>query len=196
MAMIPKNYFNAVVAIGSKSGTTTQWFGTGFIVGKNAGGSKYRIFLVTCGHVLDGQSEVILRFNNDKTGGIDDVSLHLYDDKDKPLFSFHDGYTYTDKKIDIAAIQINPNYLKKHDITYGFFALDKNALTLKQMRDTGVEEGTLVYSLGFPLRLVCNSKTMPICRMGCIARATKEQVEEKIVYFWICKISPEDQVVQ
>lgn len=37
------------------------------------------------------------------------------------------------------------------------------------MKITGVEEGNLVYALGFPMRLV-NDIRAPICRLGCISR--------------------------
>ena len=38
------------------------------------------------------------------------------------------------------------------------------------MKDTGVDEGSLVYALGFPMNLVDNSVKAPICRLGCISR--------------------------
>ena len=49
---------------------------------------------------------------------------------------------------------------------------------MSQMQDTGVEEGTIIYSLGFPMGLVNAHDKMPICRMGCVARATKSQVAD------------------
>lgn len=39
------------------------------------------------------------------------------------------------------------------------------------MQNTGVNEGSLVYALGFPMDLVAPIK-VPICRLGCISRVT------------------------
>ena len=39
------------------------------------------------------------------------------------------------------------------------------------MQNTGVNEGSLVYALGFPMDLVDPIK-VPICRLGCISRVT------------------------
>ena len=70
---------------------------------------------------------------------------------------------------DILTFQIRPETLLNDKSIWGAFDLEDHALTLEQMKETGVEEGSLVYALGFPMNLVEDIKT-PICRLGCISR--------------------------
>lgn len=55
-----------------------------------------------------------------------------------------------------------------------FFQLDDQALGKASMKQTGVEEGSLVYSLGFPVSLandlVDSINKAPVCRLGCVSR--------------------------
>ena len=71
---------------------------------------------------------------------------------------------------DIVAIQISPFFLKEHNLEYGWFALDKHSLELDQMNATDVVEGSIVYSLGFPINMIGTNRKTPICRIGCISR--------------------------
>ena len=48
--------------------------------------------------------------------------------------------------------------------------IDDHAITLQKMKETGVDEGSLVYALGFPMNLMNDSVKTPICRLGCISR--------------------------
>ena len=57
-----------------------------------------------------------------------------------------------------------------NNLSLNFFDLDDHSLALNQMKSTGVDEGSLVYALGFPMNLVNDSVKAPICRLGCIAR--------------------------
>ncbi len=67
---------------------------------------------------------------------------------------------------------------------WGAFDLEDHALVLEQMRATGVEEGSFVYALGFPMNLVDSIK-VPICRLGCIARVTDAFCSKKErQYIW------------
>ena len=68
--------------------------------------------------------------------------------------------------------------MERH-LEIGYFNLNSDLLSLEQMRDTGITEGTFIYSLGFPMGLVNSTEKMPICRMGCIARATKAQIIDR-----------------
>ena len=74
-------------------------------------------------------------------------------------------------KTDVIAVQILPKKLINDKSIWGSFDLTENALTLQEMQSTGVEEGSLVYALGFPMNLVDPIK-VPICRLGCISRVT------------------------
>lgn len=83
-----------------------------------------------------------------------------------PMFSAHPH-----DKTDIIALQILPQTLINDKSIWGAFDLADHALTLDQMQNTGVNEGSLVYALGFPMDLVDPIK-VPICRLGCISRVT------------------------
>lgn len=58
------------------------------------------------------------------------------------------------------------------------FDIDSNSFSSVELRDNGVDEGSLVYMLGYPMGLVNVNSELPICRMGCIARISEEQIAE------------------
>ena len=167
MAIIPSFFMNAVVALGVElPDHSKHWIGTGFIVGRkerdNPSISTY--YIVTNKHVIKNQSSICVRFNSAGTSFVKDYGIDLFDKTGVPLYSAHehDG-------TDIVAIQIAPQVLINDKSIWGSFDLEDHALTLEQMQTTGVAEGTLVYSLGFPMNIVDNIKA-PICRLGCISR--------------------------
>ena len=167
MAIIPQFFMNAVVALGIElPNNNKHWIGTGFIVGRK---EKYNptlstYYIVTNKHVVDGQSMILVRFNTKEENFVKDYKINLMDKNNKPVYSIHPN-----KDTDVAAIQIIPKTLINDKSIWGSFDMDDHALTLGQMKITGVEEGTLVYALGFPMNLVDVIKA-PICRLGCISR--------------------------
>ena len=169
MAIIPDFFLNAVVALGIDGGDGKKhWIGTGFIVGRkeidNPNLSTY--YIITNKHVIEQQKYVYVRFNS--LGGelVKDYRISLYDNMGVPMFSAHPH-----DKTDIIALQILPQTLINDKSIWGAFDLADHALTLEQMQNTGVNEGSLVYALGFPMDLVAPIK-VPICRLGCISRVT------------------------
>lgn len=166
MAIIPSSFLDAVVAIGVAVPEGKKWIGTGFIVGrKEADDPTFSThYLVTNKHVVEQQQQVYVRFNS--LGGqlVKDYIIDLYDNNGNPLFSAHPH-----KEADVIAIQLYPQTLINDKSIWGSFDLDDHALTLEQMQKTGVDEGSLIYALGFPMNLVDEIKT-PICRLGCISR--------------------------
>ena len=169
MAIIPDFFLNAVVALGIDGGDGKKhWIGTGFIVGRkeidNPNLSTY--YIITNKHVIEQQKYVYVRFNS--LGGelVKDYRISLYDNMGVPMFSAHPH-----DKTDIIALQILPQTLINDKSIWGAFDLADHALTLDQMQNTGVNEGSLVYALGFPMDLVDPIK-VPICRLGCISRVT------------------------
>jgi len=167
MAIIPESFMNAVVALGvDTSENKKHWIGTGFIVARKdlnlPSFSTY--YIVTNKHVIQGQSKIYVRFNSFGESFIKDYPINLYDDKGNPMYSSHPNVGS-----DILTFQIRPETLLNDKSIWGAFDLEDHALTLEQMKETGVEEGSLVYALGFPMNLVENIKT-PICRLGCISR--------------------------
>ena len=168
MAIIPPFFMDAVVALGvEKSDGTKHWIGTGFLVGRKEADnpSKFTIYVITNKHVVKNQRMLYVRFSNDSTVGVTDLPMKLLDKDGTVHFSAHPSL-----EVDVVAIQIIPKVIVDKDLSLSYFQLDSHALTLSQMQSTGVDEGSLVYALGFPMNLVSDSVKAPICRLGCISR--------------------------
>lgn len=71
----------------------------------------------------------------------------------------------------------NQLYIDNHKNDFFAFDIDNDALDSEQLRKFDVDEGSLIYMLGYPMGLVNMSSSTPICRLGCIARMDKEQIE-------------------
>ena len=167
MSIIPDFFMNAVVALGiDVPNNNKHWIGTGFIVARkdNNNPTTSTYYIVTNKHVVRGQSKIYVRFNSLGESFVKDYPINLFDANGAPMYSSHPN-----PDSDIVTFQIRPQTLLNDKSIWGAFDLDDHALTLEQMKDTGVEEGSLVYALGFPMNLVDNIKT-PICRLGCISR--------------------------
>lgn len=176
MSIIPNFYLNAVVALGVDGANGEKhWIGTGFIVGRkeidNPKLSTY--YIITNKHVVKTPKYVYVRFNSLGDTLVKDYRIDLYDKAGAPMFSAHPN-----DKTDVIALQISPKTLINDKSIWGAFDLDDHALTLEQMQSTGVEEGHLIYALGFPMDLVDPIK-VPICRLGCISRVTDAFILKK-----------------
>ena len=169
MAIIPSSFLNAVVAIGvDRTSGEKAWIGTGFIVGRKEqeDPSFSTHYIVTNKHVIEGTKYILVRFNSLGDEMVKDYRIDLYDKNGEAIYSAHPH-----DKTDVIAVQILPKKLINDKSIWGSFDLTENALTLQEMQSTGVEEGSLVYALGFPMNLVDPIK-VPICRLGCISRVT------------------------
>lgn len=169
MAIIPDFFLNAVVAIGvDQSKDEKHWIGTGFIVGRKETDNPTLSthYIVTNKHVIKNQKYVYVRFNSLGGSLVKDYRIDLYDEDGKQLFTPHPH-----EKTDVIALQILPQTLINDKSIWGSFDLEDHALTLDKMKTTGVQEGSLVYALGFPMDLVDPIK-VPICRLGCISRVS------------------------
>lgn len=167
MAIIPPLFMNAAVSIGLKYPNKDDvWIGTGFIVGRkekdNPRLSTY--YIITNKHVVKGEKKIFVRFNATEGDFIKDYPISLLDKDGNPVYSAHPN-----DDTDVVAIQIVPKTLVSDKTIWGSFDLEDHALTLSQMQTTGVIEGSLVYTIGFPMNLVDDIKA-PICRLGCISR--------------------------
>lgn len=179
MAIIPQFFMNAVVALGTNSINGEKcWIGTGFIVGRketnNPMSSTY--YIIPNKHVVYQQHFFYVRFNSLEGTFVKDYRIELYDNFGMPMFSSHPN-----EKTDIVAIQISPQALVNDKSIWSAFDLSDHALTLEQMENTGVNEGSLVYALGFPMNLV-DAIIFPICRLGCIARIADSSSLRDIVF--------------
>ena len=165
MAIIPKFFFDAVVAIGTKDTDDIKWIGTGFLVGRKASNDdSYTLYLITNYHIVENKSDIYVRFNHQDREHCTDYNIPLKNST-SVLFSKHNT-------ADIIAIQVPTLLLNLNKSEYSWFSLDKHALDLNQMKNTDVAEGNLVYSLGFPINMIGKNKNSPICRLGCISRIT------------------------
>lgn len=176
MSIIPNFYLNAVVALGIDGvDGEKHWIGTGFIVGRKetSDPNLSTYYIITNKHVVKTPQYVYVRFNALGDTLVKDYRIDLYDKAGAPMFSAHPN-----DKTDVIALQISPKTLIDDKSIWGAFDLDDHALTLEQMQSTGVEEGHLIYALGFPMDLVDPIK-VPICRLGCISRVTDAFILKK-----------------
>ena len=103
-----------------------------------------------------------------------EANADLFDNSNNPLFTQHPN-----SLIDIAVLPLSGEYITNNNLEFPAFDIDKNALTSKELRDNGVEEGSTIYMLGFPMGLVPKLSSHPICRLGCIARISEDQIQEQ-----------------
>lgn len=176
MAIIPSFFMDAVVALGIElPDNKKHWIGTGFIVGrKEKDNPKLSThYIITNKHVVEGKNTIFVRFNAMEGDFVKDYPIDLFDKDGNPIYSSHPN-EYTD----IIALQIMPQTLIKDKSIWSSFDLEDHALTLSQMQSTGVEEGSFVYALGFPMNLVDAIKA-PICRLGCVSRVMDAFIRQK-----------------
>lgn len=175
MAIIPKFYFDAVVSIGIRDNNAViKWIGTGFfIIRKIDEEGNARPFLVTNKHVVEKQKSIVIRMKDRNDDTLRTINLSL-EENEKALVFFHES-----KDIDIAVIPVNGYVIVENHLEFFAFDIDEHAMTSTELRLQGAEEGTLIHMLGFPLGLVNKDSGQPLCRLGCIARISKTQIEEE-----------------
>ena len=178
MAVIPQFFMDAVVSLGILLPTGNKvWIGTGFLVGRKESNNpdSSTVFIITNKHVVENQKYLLVRFNFTEINGVKDLKLPLVDENNKPIFSAH-----TNSNVDVVTIMINPNYIISNHLKLSFFILGDHSITLDEMKNTGVSEGSLVYALGFPMNLVHDVVKAPICRLGCISRIADAFINPKM----------------
>ena len=178
MAIIPQFYKNAVVSIGVKNqNSDIAWIGTGFFVTRAIDENNVRPFLVTNRHVFLGKSTIVIRMKEKDTENLKefDVSIVRSDGSyEIPIYVLH-----TQDDIDIAVLPLDASFIVENHLECPTFDIDSNAMTSSELRENGFDEGSLIFMLGYTMGLVNQSSSLPICRLGCIARISKEQIQEK-----------------
>lgn len=173
MAIIPEVYLNAATSVGIHTENTIKWIGSGFFavrtVDANGGASP---FFITNKHVLEGNDTIVLRLNRKENRGVSEIDAHLKSGVDNLYF------VHPDNDVDIAVLPLRGDFITKEELDYSAFDIDNNAMDSASLRDAGVDEGALVHMLGFPMGLVNSSSTLPICRLGCVARLSDAQIAE------------------
>lgn len=178
MAIIPSFFLEAVVALGIElPNNQKHWIGTGFLASRKEqhDPNTLTVYIITNKHVLINQHQLYVRFNNYNAIGVKDISLSLIDKNGIKNYSEHPN-----PNVDIVAIQIVPHVILDNHLNLSAFNLDDHSLTLDQMKNTGVCEGSMVYALGFPMNLVGNSVKAPLCRLGCISRVADAFVNPQV----------------
>lgn len=175
MAIIPEFYKNAVVSIGVRQvGSSVRWIGTGFFLGKPVDDKGNVIpFLVTNKHVFRNQRNILIKMREQGTDNLKEIDAPLLNDDGSERFLMH-----SDQNIDIAVLPINTSYIISNHLEFAVFDIDSHAMSSNELRDNGVAEGSIVYMLGYTLGLVNKLSSVPITRMGCIARMSLEQIKE------------------
>lgn len=175
MAIIPQFYKNAVVSIGIKNqNNPTVWIGTGFFMTRAADDQGHvHPFLITNKHVFQGKGSIVIRMKEQGTENLKEIDVPIVENG-KELYILH---PQTD--IDIAVLPLNGSFITAHHLEFPAFDIDANAMTSSELRDSGVEEGSLIYMLGYTMGLVNQSSSLPICRLGCIARISEAQIKEQ-----------------
>lgn len=165
MAIIPQFFIDAVVSIGIQTKISTTWIGTGFLATRKIDSEGNAIpMLITNRHVVENQSMIILRFTDRTDGSLKEVPASLIENE-KPLYK-----THPDSNVDIAVLQLNAGFITENNFDFPAFDIDEHAMSSSDLRSKGVDEGSLVYMLGYPMGLVNVSSKLPICRLGCVAR--------------------------
>ncbi|MDE5553526.1 MAG: serine protease [Malacoplasma sp.] len=174
MAMIPKPFINSVVSIGIEGEKGTSWIGTGFLVGKKDPKSDgFYPYLVTNTHIVKGNNNIKVRFIDKNTNYLKEYTIKLVENGETFFTSHYDS------KIDISVIFLSADAFR-HSITqFGFFDIDAHSYTSSEFIENGGDEGSSIFMLGYPMGLISKLSNSPICRMGCIARFDKKEIEEE-----------------
>ena len=116
-------------------------------------------------HVFEGKASVVIRMRETQNNALVLLDVTLSDCRVHPF-------------ADIAAVMLSGTTITNRHLNFFSFDIDENAFNSFELRDNGVDKGSLVYMLGFPMGLVNVNSELPICRMGCIARISEEQISE------------------
>lgn len=174
MSLIPQIYLDAVVSIGVRNTNgDINWIGTGFFIIRAIDINKGMPFLISNRHVFKDKQSIVIRMKEKKSNTLNECDASLYNKDGLPLYKLH-----SNPNIDIAILPLSPEYINSHNLEFPSFNIDSLAMRSDELRQAGVDAGSLVYMLGFPLGLVNIESGLPICRLGCIARISETQINE------------------
>ena len=170
MALLSPFFLDTVVAIGSgPDAEHRQSTGTGFIFGllkeTTSNERRYQLFLVTNRHVFEGNQRIYIKFNSAVGADSRDYETPLRSRNGKKSWVGH-----PDPLVDVAALVLNPNFLKSEARRFEYIQSDQQVLYKKMLIDRGITEGDRVFVLGFPMGMVSPERQYVICRGGYIAR--------------------------
>ena len=175
MAIIPKSFIESVVSIGTRNNNgSISWIGTGFFVIRKQKEDKTQAtpFLVSNKHVLELAKQIVIKMKEKDVETLKVFDANLYD-KGNPLFVLHPTMP---ESIDIAVLPLNAQFIMENNLEFPNFDIDEQAMSSSELLENGVDEGSLVHMLGFPMDLVDEESGLPICRLGCVARISVNQI--------------------
>lgn len=162
MALIPPGYFNAVVSLGTQSGSFNH-NGTGFFyahpISRNEDVTSYRYFLVTNKHVAESPVTHV-RFNH-PAKGLTVMPINAV---------ASDGWTFHPDGSDIAVAPLetsSPILTGRSPSKAEIFLGDVGTTFFEGVQPV---EGDGIFLIGFPLGMVGDARNFPIVRYGVIAR--------------------------
>ena len=172
MALIWEYFFDTVVALGvPQADNSVQYIATGFLYGypegkDEKGQETYWVFLVTNRHVVEGVTDILVRFN--AQSGKDPKTQRIpveYPDKTVRWTVHPDSY-------DVAVLLIDEFLpeIEKSGIKMSFICEGVHTTTLDEMRNSEFGEGNEVFVLGFPLGMAGITQNYVIVRQGIVAR--------------------------
>jgi hypothetical protein len=170
MPLLPPQYLDAVVAIGTGKSSARSWIGTGFFYGvptgkaDSKGNNFYTIFLITNRHVLAGIRQACIRLNSQADNSSKEYNIDLLAKNGKPIWVAH-----PDDDVDIVALWINAGFLDTDSRRYSFFAEDTAVIDSSMLTASPISEGDGVFILGYPMGMV-GDRHYVICRSGSIGR--------------------------
>ncbi len=181
MALIPRSYFDCVVAIGDnpQSGCFKA-IGTGFFYGSHVPGhtGRYYIYLVTNAHVVRKLDEIWVLCNPSIPGPAMPTQI-LWNGIPLP-----NTYLHPNPSIDLCVLPIPISVFTTLSLQVNFFRNDQDCVRVEKFEDRSVFEGNNCYLLGFPLGITGNYRSRVIVKGGCIARIS-DCIERHEDYFLI-----------
>ena len=175
MAIIPEHYLNAVVSIGIRINSSIKWIGTGFFVVRSVEDpTRGKPYLVSNRHVFESSNSIVIRMKEAGKDSLMEMNANLVDATGKIAYITHDR-----KDVDIAVLPLNADVINNNNLEFPNFNIDEQAMSSTELRENGVDEGSIIYMLGFPMGLVNQKSNLPLCRMGCIARMSETQISEE-----------------
>lgn len=188
--------------------------GTGFLYGylvqndPDASKRKYEVYLVTNRHVITDHTAALaivklkrpLSPQTEMECGSPIPKEDTIKVRMNPLNSslqgrefdlpIKDWFFHQNKGIDIAAIRLNPEYLKTEGLLDVFFQNDDMVYNKGSLKEKGVAAGDGVFVLGFPMNLAGVQRNYVIVRQGCIARISDMLDGQSINYLLDALIFP------
>jgi Trypsin-like peptidase domain len=192
MSLVPPNYLDAVAVVEeARQAEDAQKFApiaTGTIIGYEAPDQSeaekdetmFAVFLVTNRHVIEGRSELWLRFN--QGAGSKRFRIAVTDEDGNDQF-------FISKKFDVAAVGLNAVALR--DAGAEFDVIPERALLdLTGLEEAKVTGGESIFVLGFPMGITGTQRKYAIVRGGVVARVDRDIVEETGGFLIDCPVFP------